>query len=43
MKCSRADVHCKAHSLPVLRFEESQLTSFWGLVLIQELFRRHCG
>lgn len=40
MKCSRTDVHCKTHSLPVLRFEESQLTSFSGLVLIQELFRR---
>ncbi|MGH8585265.1 MAG: IS1380-like element ISHoc1 family transposase, partial [Gammaproteobacteria bacterium] len=40
MKCSRADVHRKTHSLPVLRFEESQLTSFSGLVLIQELFRR---
>ncbi|MGH8610482.1 MAG: hypothetical protein ACREYF_00135 [Gammaproteobacteria bacterium] len=40
MKCSRADVHCKTHSLPVLRFEKSQLTSFSGLVLIQELFRR---
>ena len=40
MKCSRAEVHCKTHSLPVLRFEDSQLTSFSGLVLIQELFVR---
>ena len=40
MKCSRADVHCKIHSLPQLRFEDSQLTSFSGLVLIQELFSR---
>ena len=33
MKCSRAEVHCKTRSLPVLRFEDSQLTSFSGLVL----------
>ena len=38
MKYSRAEVHCKTHSLPELRFEDSQLTSFSGL--IQELFRR---
>jgi len=40
MKCSRAEVHCKTHSLPVLRFEDSQLTSYSGLILIQELFVR---
>ncbi len=40
MKCSRAEVHCKTHSLPQLRFEDSQLTSFSGLILIQELFLR---
>ncbi len=26
MKYSRAEVHCKTHSLPELRFEDSQLT-----------------
>ncbi|MGH8524812.1 MAG: IS1380 family transposase [Gammaproteobacteria bacterium] len=40
MKCSRSEVHCKTHSLPALRFEDSQLTSFSGLILIQELFSR---
>jgi len=40
MKCSRTEVHCKTHSLPALRFEDSQLTSFSGLILIQELFSR---
>jgi hypothetical protein len=40
MKYSRADVHCKTHSLPQLRFEDSQLTSFSGLILIQKLFVR---
>ncbi|MGH8602799.1 MAG: transposase [Gammaproteobacteria bacterium] len=40
MKCSRAEIHCKTHSLPVLRFEDSQLTSYSGLILIQELFVR---
>lgn len=40
MKCSRAEVHCKTHLLPALRFEDSQLTSFSGIILIQELFVR---
>ncbi len=40
MKCSRSEVHCKTHRLPALRFEDSRLTSFSGLVLIQELFVR---
>ena len=40
MKCSRAEIHCKTRSLPVLRFEDSQLTSYSGLILIQELFVR---
>lgn len=40
MKCSRTEVHCKTRSLPALRFEDSQLISFSGLILIQELFRR---
>ena len=40
MKFSKAAVHCKTHSLPALRFEDSQLTSFSGLVLVQELFAR---
>ncbi|MGH8507504.1 MAG: IS1380 family transposase [Gammaproteobacteria bacterium] len=40
MKCSRAEVHCKTHRLPLLRFEDSRLTSFSGLILIQELFVR---
>ena len=40
MKYSKASVHCKTHSRPALRFEDSQLTSFSGLVVIQELFAR---
>ena len=40
MKYSKAEVHCKTHGLPALRFEDSQLTSFSGLVLIQALFAR---
>ena len=40
MKSSRAAVHRKTHALPQLRFEEQQLTSFSGLVLIQQLFTR---
>lgn len=38
MKLSRAAVHRKTYALPELRFEEQQLTSFSGLVLIQQLF-----
>ena len=38
MKASRATVHRKTHALPELRSEEQQLTSFSGLVLIQQLF-----
>ncbi len=37
MKFSRAAVHHKTHALPELRFEDQQLTSFSGLVLIQQL------
>jgi hypothetical protein len=40
MKYSKAEVHCKTHGLPALRFEDSQLTSFSGLVLLQALFAR---
>lgn len=42
MKYSKADVHRKIHSLPALRFEDGQLTSFSGLILIQALFT-HLG
>ena len=40
MKYSKAEVHCKTHGLPTLRFEDSQLTSFSGLILLQALFAR---
>jgi hypothetical protein len=33
MKYSKAEVHRKTHGLPALRFEDSQLTSFSGLIL----------
>jgi len=38
MKISRSEIHCKTHSIPELRFEEQQLTSFSGLILFQRLF-----
>ena len=40
MKYSKAEVHCKTHGLPALRFEDSQLTSFSGLILLQALVAR---
>jgi len=38
MKFSRLFVHRKTRALPELRFEQSQLTSFSGLVVMQQLF-----
>ena len=40
MKYSRSAIRFKAHKLPVLRFEDQQLTSFSGLVVLQALFFR---
>ena len=37
MKFSKSAVHRKIHTLPELRFEEQQLTSFSGLVVVQQL------
>ena len=38
MKIARRDAHANTFGLPRLRFESHQLTSFSGLVLIQQLF-----
>jgi len=38
MKSSRRQVHCKVHALPVLKFESQSLTSFGGLVILQQFF-----
>ncbi|MCB1852537.1 MAG: IS1380 family transposase [Gammaproteobacteria bacterium] len=38
MKSSRSEIRRKFHTLPTLRFEEQQLTSFSGLVVFQRLF-----
>jgi hypothetical protein len=40
VKLSRNQVERKTRSLPELRFEDQQLTSFSGLVLFQALFAR---
>jgi len=40
MKYSKSEVHRQTHSLPALRFEDGQLTSFSGLILVQALFAR---
>ena len=42
MKCSRTQVRQRTHALPVLRFEDQQLSSFSGLVVFQLLFE-HLG
>lgn len=38
MKHSRKSVESKVHAIPRLRFEQQQLTSFAGLVLVQPFF-----
>lgn len=40
MKLSRASVRGSTRSIPQLRFEDQQLTSFAGLVVFQRLFQR---
>jgi len=40
MKRSKAQVLSRCHALPEIRFEDQQLTSFAGLVLLQALFGR---
>ena len=38
MKSSRRQVRRKAHALPALKFESQSLTSFAGLVVLQQFF-----
>lgn len=38
MKSSRRQVRRKAHALPVVKFEQQSLTSFAGLVVLQQFF-----
>lgn len=40
MKSSKAQIFSRVHKMPELRFEDQRLTSFAGMVIIQELFSR---
>lgn len=40
MKFSKAQIFSRVHRIPVLRFEDQRLTSFAGLVIMQELFSK---
>ena len=40
MKFSKAQIQAKYHKIPVIRFEDQQLTSFSGLLIFQLLFKR---
>ena len=40
MKSSKAQIQAKFHKIPVIRFEDQQLTSFSGLLIFQQLFKR---
>ena len=38
MRLAKADIYSQASSIPTMKFEEQQLTSFAGLVVFQKLF-----
>lgn len=40
MKSSKAQIQAKFHKIPVIKFEDQQLTSFSGLLIFQLLFKR---
>ena len=40
MKSSKAEIFSGVHKIPKLRFEDQQLTSFAGLVIMQQLFSK---
>jgi hypothetical protein len=40
VKSSKAQITAKFHKIPMLRFEDQQLTSFSGLLVFQLLFKR---
>jgi hypothetical protein len=40
VKSSKAQILAKFHKIPVLRFEDQELTSFSGLLIFQQLFQR---
>jgi len=39
VKSSKAQIVAKFHKIPVIRFEDQQLTSFSGLLIFQQLFK----
>ena len=40
MKSSKAQIQAKFHKIPLIRFEDQQLTSFSGLLIFQLLFKQ---
>jgi len=40
VKSSKAQITAKFHKIPMIRFEDQQLTSFSGLLIFQLLFKR---
>ena len=40
MKSSKAQITAKFHKIPMVRFEDQQLTSFSGLLIFQLLFKQ---
>ena len=40
VKSSKAQIQAKFHKIPIIRFEDQQLTSFSGLLIFQLLFKR---
>jgi hypothetical protein len=39
VKSSKSQIHAKYHSIPAIRFQDQQLTSFSGLLIFQLLFK----
>jgi hypothetical protein len=39
VKSSKSQIQAKFHKIPVIRFEDQQLTSFSGLLIFQQLFK----
>jgi hypothetical protein len=40
VKLAKGDIYSQVSSIPTLKFEEQQLTSFAGLIVFQKLFER---
>lgn len=40
MKVTKSEIHTRAHSIPELRFEDQQLSSYAGVIIFQKFFQK---